>query len=128
MSEQSNLNPPSGLRAPARRLWAAVVDKYVLTPAELVMLSEACRTSDELDRLERAVRALPELTTTGSAGQVKAHPLLGEVRAHRQLLERLAGALNLPDVDQEVGLRAGSRHARTAARARWQRPRDSEVS
>src|SRR5215203_7307057 len=128
MSEQSKLKTPSGLRAPARRLWAAVVDKYVLTPAELTLLVEACRTSDELERLERAVRALPELTTTGSAGQVKAHPLLGEVRAHRQLLERLAGALNLPDVDQEVGLRAGSRHARTAARARWQRPRDSEAS
>ena len=128
MSEQSNLNPPSGLRAPARRLWAAVVDKYVLTPAELAMLSEACRTFDELDRLERAVRVLPSLTTIGSAGQVKAHPLLGEVRAHRQLLERLAGGLNLPDVDQEVGLRAGSRHARTAARARWQRPRDGEAS
>src|SRR5829696_5270684 len=128
MSDESRLNPPSGLRAPARRLWSTVVSKYVLTPGELAMLVEACRTSDELDRLEREVRALPELTTTGSVGQVKAHPLLGEVRAHRQLLERLAGALNLPDVDQEVGLRAGSRHARTAARARWQRPRDGEVS
>ena len=128
MSDQLKPKPPSGFRASARRLWVAVVDRYVLTPPELAMLSEACRTFDELDRLERAVRALPELTTTGSAGQVKAHPLLGEVRAHRQLLERLAGALNLPDVDQEVGLRAGSRHARTAARARWQRPRDSEAS
>src|SRR5215203_3420119 len=128
MSEQLKPKPPPGLRAPARRLWAAVVGRYVLTPAELAMLSEACRTSDELDRLERAVRALPALTTTGSAGQVKAHPLLAEVRAHRQLLERLAGALNLPDMDQEVGLRAGSRRARAAAVARWQRPRDSEVS
>src|SRR5215212_9931566 len=124
MSDELKLKPPSGLRAPARRLWSAVFGKYVLTPAEVAMLSEACRTSDELDRLERAVRALPELTTTGSAGQVKAHPLLAEVRAHRQVLERLAGALNLPDVDQEVGLRAGSRHARTAAVARWKRPRE----
>ena len=126
MSEE--LSAPSGLRAPGRRLWAAVAESYVLTPAEVSVLVEACRTSDELDRLERAVRALPELTTTGSAGQVKAHPLLAEVRAHRQVLERLTAALNLPDDDQEVGLRAGSRHARTAARARWQRPRDSEVS
>ena len=124
MSDGLKPKPPSGLRAPARRLWAAVVDKYVLTPAELAMLVEACRTSDELDRLEREVRALPELTTTGSAGQVKAHPLLGEVRSHRLLLERLSAALNLPDDDQEVGLRGSSRHARTAAFGRWRLERD----
>lgn len=118
------LKPPSGLKAPGRRLWVAVAAKFVLTPAEVAVLGEACRTADELQRLERAVRALPELTTTGSVGQVKAHPLLGEVRAHRVLLDRLTSALNLPDADQEVGLRASQRHARTAAMARWKSPRD----
>src|SRR5215218_3889841 len=88
---------PTGLRAPGKLLWAAVIDKYVLTAAEVEMLGQACRTTDELDRLERAVRVLPELTTTGSTGQLKPHPLLEEVRAHRQLLERLTTALNLPD-------------------------------
>jgi hypothetical protein len=66
-----------------------VAESYVLSPAELAMLEQAARTADELDRLERAVRALPELTTTGSTGQLKPHPFLAEVRAHRQLLERL---------------------------------------
>jgi hypothetical protein len=83
-----------------------VAGLYVLTPAELAMLGEACRTADEVDRLERAVRALPELVVSGSTGQPKAHPLLAEVRAHRQLLERLTSALNLPDDDQVVGDRA----------------------
>jgi hypothetical protein len=110
---------PTGLRAPGKRLWVAVVNKYVLTAAEVEMLGQACRTTDELDRLERAVRTLPELTTTGSTGQLKPHPLLEEVRRHRTLLERLTTALALPDEDQDVGLRGASRHAQKAARARW---------
>jgi hypothetical protein len=113
------LKPPTGLRAPGRRLWVSVAERYVLTAAEVEMLAQACRTADDLDRLERAVRALPDLTTTGSTGQLKPHPLLAEVRAHRQLLERLTTALCLPDEDQEVGLRPGQRHGRTAAQGRW---------
>jgi hypothetical protein len=120
-SSDDDLMPPSGLRAPGRRLWTAVAGLYVLTPAELAMLGEACRTADEVDRLERAVRALPELVVSGSTGQPKAHPLLAEVRAHRQLLERLTSALNLPDDDQVVGDRASTKHARTAAQGRWRR-------
>ena len=116
MSDQM---PPSGLKASGKRLWVSVAEKYVLTPAELTNLAEACRTKDELDRLEKAVRALPELTTTGSTGQLKPHPLLAEVRAHRLLLERLTGALNLPDEDEESGMRGSSRHAQRAARGRW---------
>ena len=96
-----------------------MADQYVLTAAEVEMLDQSCRTADELDRLERAVRALPELTTTGSTGQLKPHPLLAEVRAHRLLLERLTTALNLPDEDEDVGLRGSSRHAQRAARGRW---------
>jgi hypothetical protein len=112
--------PPAGLKATGKKLWAAVTGPYVLTPAELSMLADACRTSDELDRLEKAVRALPELTTTGSTGQLRPHPLLGEVRAHRQLLERLTTALCLPNTDEQEGATAAQRHARRAALARWE--------
>ncbi len=118
--------PPSGLRASGKRLWLSVVDKYVLTAAEVEMLGQAARTADELDRLERAVRALPELTTVGSTGQIRPHPLLSEVRAHRLLLERLTTALNLPDDTEEVGTRASSRHAQKAAAGRWRNKGDGE--
>lgn len=104
----SDLKPPTGLKAAGRRLWTEVTGPYVLTPAELAMLEQACRTADELDRLERAVRALPDLTTTGSTGQLRPHPLLAELRAHRQLLERLTAALNLPDDEQPGWLASGS--------------------
>src|SRR5687767_6579419 len=110
---------PTGLRAPGKALWAAVVGKYVLTAGELEVLRQAVRTADEVDRLEHAVRDLPDFVTIGSTGQPRAHPLLSEVRAHRQLLERLCGSLNLPDDDQAVGLRGSSRHAQKAARGRW---------
>jgi hypothetical protein len=116
---QDPLKPPTGLRAPGRQLWLAVAAKCVLTPAELTNLAEACRTKDELDRLERAVRALAELTVQGSMGQPKPHPLLAEVRAHRLLLERLTTALALPDEDEESGMRPGQKHAQRAARGRW---------
>ena len=116
---EDELRPPSGLKAPGRKLWLSVADRYVLTAAEVEMLGQACRTADELDRLERAVRQLSELTVRGSTGQPKAHPLLEEVRRHRVLLERLTGALCLPDADQEVGLRPGQKHGRRAIQARW---------
>ena len=62
-SSEDDVRPPSGLKAPGRRLWLSVVGKYVLTAAEVEMLGQACRTADELDRLERAVRKLPDLTS-----------------------------------------------------------------
>jgi hypothetical protein len=111
--------PPAGLQKAGKQLWVAVARKYELTAGEFEVLRQAVRTADKLDRLERLVRALPDLVTTGSTGQLKAHPLLAEVRAHRLLLERLTTALNLPDEDQESGLRPGQRHARAAAQGRW---------
>jgi hypothetical protein len=114
-------SPPAGLRMHGKRLWEDVVAVYVLTPAELSVLTECCRTTDELNRLESAVRKLPELMVAGSTGQPKAHPLLEEVRRHRALLERLCAGLNLPDETQQIGLRGSSRHAQKAAAARWGR-------
>ena len=92
---------------------------YVLTPAEMAMLAEACRTTDELDRLETAVRQLSDLVAAGSTGQPKAHPLLEEVRRHRVLLERSQAPLPSPVKVRTVGLRPGQKHAQRAAFARW---------
>lgn len=117
---------PVGLRTPGRRLWASVVGPYVLTPAELAILEQAARTADECDRLEKAART-SELVAPGYKGQPRAHPIFGEIRAHRALLGRLIGALNLPDEDQKLGLRAGSRHARKAGAARWSRRKDGHT-
>jgi hypothetical protein len=118
-SYEHNVKPPTGLKAPGKQLWDAVATKYVLMAAELEMLGQACRTADELDRLERAVRQLSELTVRGSTGQPKAHPLLEEVRRHRVLLERLTSALCLPNEDEEIGRTPGQKHGQKAINARW---------
>jgi hypothetical protein len=118
-SNEHKVKPPTGLKASGKRLWLSVADRYVLTAAELEMLSQACRTADELDRLERAVRQLTELTVHGSTGQPKAHPLLEEVRRHRVLLERLTSALCLPNEDEEIGRTPGQKHGQKAINARW---------
>jgi hypothetical protein len=66
---------------------------------------------------------LPELTTTGSMGRPKAHPLLNGVRRHREILNRLCGALALPGDGEVVVvvMRPASRQAQAAVNARWQR-------
>jgi hypothetical protein len=115
---------PTGLRAPGRRLWASVVGPYELTAGELAVLEQAARTADLVDRLERDVRALPELTSSGYAGQPRPHPLLAALRAERLLLERLIGALNLPDDTRQVGMTPASRHAQHAAQARWRQRKE----
>jgi hypothetical protein len=65
--------PPTGLRAPGRKLWNSVVGPYVLTAGELAVLEQACRAADLCERLERDVRALPELISVGYAGQPRPH-------------------------------------------------------
>ena len=112
--------PPTGLRRAGKRLWAEVAESFILNAGEVVMLEQACRTADELDRLEKAVRSLSELTVRGSTGQIRMHPLLDAIRAHRLTLERCLAALALPDVEEDAGLTPAQRHGQRAAVARWQ--------
>jgi hypothetical protein len=116
-----DIEPPAGLEAAGRHLWDSVMALYVLTPSELRVLEEACRTTDELTRIEQAIKELPTLISRGYAGQPRAHPLLEEARRHRMLLERLTASLALPNDEQQTGLSRASRHAQKAAQARWNR-------
>ena len=124
MSTTDPPKAPTGLRAPGRKLWASVVGPSILTAGELAILEQAARTADLVDRLEKDVRALPELTSVGHAGQPRPHVLLGALRAERLLLERLVGALNLPDDTSEVGMSPASRHGRHAAQTRRRRQKE----
>lgn len=119
--EKPRTVPPRDLDAHGKRVWRAVMGVYVLDPAEVLLLHELCRTADELDRLT-AKMVLEEPLVEGSQGQPKAHPLLGEIRAHRKLAETLALALALPADGETVGHRR-SVSAAKAANARWNRGR-----
>lgn len=110
--------PPSDLAAAGRRLWREIVAEYELSPAEMAILREACRTADECERIRIALAAA-EPTTLGSTGQERGNPLLGEARRHREQLSRLISALALPKDSEQVGLTPASRRAQHAAQTRW---------
>lgn len=110
--------PPTRLSKSAHALWDDVTSEWDLRPDELRMLEDACREASLVDRIERELSA--GLLTLGSTGQVRAHPLLGEVRQHRVAMSQLLSRLNLPDADAEGRAQdARSQHARLAAVARW---------
>jgi hypothetical protein len=93
---------------------------YELSPAEMELLRQACRTVDLLDRLD--VELLDEpLTVTGSTGQPRANPLLASSAEQRRTLEGLMRDLALPMPDEVVGRRR-SPAATAAAQARWRAP------
>jgi|SRR5690625_1900330 len=90
--------PPPGLGARGRRFWADTLAVYDLTDGELALLTEVCRTLDNLDALAE-VLAADGATTVGSQGQLVVHPALTESRGLRLTLHRLLAALALPDED-----------------------------
>jgi hypothetical protein len=103
--------PPSGLRASGKRLWNEVLAVYELNPLELVLLEEACHTTDEIDQMERVLRGLDSLLVPGYMGMPKPHPLLAELRAHTLLLLSLIKSLRLPDVAAHERVRKPSKPA-----------------
>ena len=110
---------PSGLSSNGRRLWRETLGRYELDPAEHELLTAACRSVTELERVEKELAGGP-LMVKGSTGQPVPHPLLAEARAHRKVIESLLRSLALPTEGEDVG-RVRSPSARNAARARWDR-------
>lgn len=88
--------PPPGLGAAGSILWAEIAGKYDFRLDELRLLESACRTTDDLERLQAALSGQPVMVP-GSQGQQRANPLFTEIRGHRTLLAKLLGQLGLPD-------------------------------
>jgi Phage terminase, small subunit len=61
---------------------------------ELRILEAACRTLDDLSRLETALAAAPAVIS-GSRGNEMPNPLFAQIRSHRLALGRLLTALGL---------------------------------
>lgn len=114
MAESRSIPPPKGLNLGGRRLWKQVVKAYKLRVDELVLLESACKTVDMIADLEAAMDGQP-LTSIGSMGQEREHPLLSEARMQRTYLNRTLAQLKLPDLDQPA---AANPH-RAAAQSRW---------
>jgi hypothetical protein len=91
-----SLKPPDGLETAGRQLWDSVTAAFVLGAGEIAILGQACRTADEITRLEAELRG-SSLVVAGYAGQPRPNPLLKIIQDHRLLLRRLVDSLALPD-------------------------------
>jgi hypothetical protein len=90
------------------KLWAGVLDKYELEPAELILLEQAALTADHLDELAGIV-AREGLIVSSPSGE-RAHPALVESRQQQVIFAKLLGALRLPDEhDPALGRRPQQR-------------------
>lgn len=92
---------PSDLQAAGRDLWSETLVEYELSSSEKAVLLQACRTLDMIGTMQRRVKR-DGIVTTGSMGQVVAHPLVGELRQYRALFSQLIRTLDLPDLELPV--------------------------
>lgn len=95
-------DPPPGLGDRGCALWASIVDAGEFGAAETVLAVELCRTVDELERLAVELAGTATLVAVGSMGQPRPHPLLDEVRRHRQAAAALVEALGLGELAAAV--------------------------
>ncbi|MGW5210024.1 hypothetical protein ACWEQO_02080 [Streptomyces sp. NPDC004051] len=110
---------PDGLGERGLKLWTDTLEELELDPDELLLLEEAARLADEIDRIAAALDA-GELISRGSRGQPVANPLIREIRGHRLALSRLLRQLGATRPGEESGERSTpSERGRRAALSRW---------
>ncbi|MEI7780136.1 MAG: hypothetical protein WCJ42_12010 [Actinomycetes bacterium] len=115
---------PAGLRAAGVALWQRITAEYDFSsaPERLVLLEEACRCADMVDRLQKIVDAAEDLRVRGSQGQPVALPEIPELRQHRAQLMSLIKALGCPDDEtDDDGHLTRSQIGKLGAAARWRR-------
>ena len=111
------LPAPSELQARGRRYWRATMAAFELSGTEVELLRECCRLLDEVEALHAAI-TVQGLSVSGSNGQPRVHPALGQLRQHRLALGRLLAQLALPE-EQGALPTPTQVKTRLASRARW---------
>lgn len=103
--------PPEYLRAKGKELWYAIVKPYDLTPAALIMLGEACRTTDRLERMAAALssrsilwfeleESMDEKGLDGSEKwSVTVNGMIGEARQLQNTLKQTLTSLGVVGVE-----------------------------
>ena len=110
---------PVGLREKGLALWQRLTAEYDFgaAPEKLLILEEAARTADMVDRLQRVVDD-SDLRVRGSQGQPVSAPEVQELRQYRAQFAALLDKLRLPEDDTEGAL-TRSQLGRHAASTRW---------
>lgn len=91
---------PDGLDVSGERLWESVASEYDLDVHEQLLLLQACRTADLLDRLSLQASRAP-LTVENAKGDKVANPLLTEQRQQSLVLARLLASLRMPSGEED---------------------------
>lgn len=104
-------SPPTGLAESGLRLWTAVVTEYALEVHEILLLVQACRMADHLDRLA-AEASDGDVTVENMRGDRIASPAIVEFRQQAAKLATLLASLRLPSGED------GSRPQRRGAARR----------
>ncbi|MFF7577536.1 hypothetical protein ACFZBE_21540 [Streptomyces sp. NPDC008061] len=91
---------PDGLDESGVRLWESVADPFELDVHEQLLLLQACRTADLLDRLS-AEAATGPLTVVNAKGDRVANPVVTESRQQSLVLARLLASLRMPSGESE---------------------------
>lgn len=118
---------PAGLGYAGSELWTRVTRAYSFEFADekLILLEQAGKTADLVDRLQRVVDTSDDLRVRGSQGQPVSMPELPELRQYRAQLASLMkqiGCDTAEDTPTAVGPKmTRSESGRHAARVRWSR-------
>src|SRR5450759_5493583 len=86
---------PPGLAASGRKLWQSVTQEFDLEEYEKLLLLQASRCADHLDRLAEEAAA-GSVTVTSRQGIEVASPSMIEGRQQSLVLARLLASLRLP--------------------------------
>ena len=99
---------PKGLGARGRRLWREITEAHELDPMQVVLLEEACRCADRLDKLEEKLSgredAWAHLLSRMDLGdedtrviELRIEGALSEARQQQNVFKQLLASLRLPD-------------------------------
>ncbi|MEU6101171.1 hypothetical protein [Streptomyces flaveolus] len=91
---------PDGLDESGTRLWESVAGPFDLDVHEQLLLLQACRTADLLDRLS-AEAARGRLTVRNAKGEEVTNPVITEHRQQSLVLARLLASLRMPSGEED---------------------------
>lgn len=113
---------PTGLGTRGKRLWKDLTEAHEMDAMQLVILGEACRCADRLEKLDALLRGEVEVWATlvhnlrTEDYELKIDSALSEARQQQNVMKQLLVSLRLPD--GVTGKKPQARGARGAYRTK----------
>jgi len=104
---------PMGLKLGGKRLWRRVMSDFELAQHEEVVLLQACRIVDVLDRLQKVIEE-GDVVVHSPQG-VKTNPAVVEFRQQAMALAKCMAALNIPADSEQPAAQFPERYSKLAA-------------